>query len=116
MIRKHHRSFRLALLAVAGTLAGLSATQAGPPATGKSSPPAVSVRYDDLDLASDAGVRRLYARLRHAATRVCPDAHDRQLDRAIRTRACQAQAVDAAVAQLQNPRLAVLHAGGGARS
>jgi UrcA family protein len=75
----------------------------------------VAVRYDDLNLATDTGVRTLYARLRQAAVRVCPDRYDRQPERARFARACQAEAIDAAVAEVHSPRLAALHARGSAR-
>jgi UrcA family protein len=106
------RSVQLTALAIVGTLAGLASAQAADLAAER---PSVAVRYDDLNLASDAGARRLYVRLRHAAARVCPGGHDRDLERALRARACQAQAVDAAVLQVSSPRLAALHAHDGGR-
>ncbi|MFO1401895.1 MAG: UrcA family protein [Steroidobacteraceae bacterium] len=105
------RSVQLAALAIVGTLAGLASAQAADLAAER---PSVAVRYDDLNLASDGGARRLYARLQQAAVRVCPGGHDRDRTRAAR-RACQAQAVDAAVLQVSSPRLAALHAHDGGR-
>jgi UrcA family protein len=63
------------------------------------------VRYGDLNLASDAGVAHLYARLQSAANRVCestsfPDVIDHR---------CAAQALDGAVAAVGNDRLTALH-------
>ena len=103
--------FPLALLAVTVALAVPAGAQAG----ANMDRPSVAVRYDDLNLATDTGVRRLYARLRQAAARVCPDRYDRQPGRARYARACQAEAIDAAVAQVHSPRLAALHARDGAR-
>jgi UrcA family protein len=101
------RGARLTLAVVACALAGLPAAQAGGAATDRTS---VAVRYDDLNLATDSGVRTLYARLRHAAERVCPDSAARDLARLQLARSCQAQAIDAAVAQVASPRLAALRA------
>lgn len=104
---------RLAILATACALAALTSAQAGDAPAGR---PAVAVRYDDLNLATDAGARMLYTRLRHAAARVCPGVHDRDMGRASRARACRDSAVAAAVARVASPPLAALHARGGARS
>lgn len=106
------RSIGLAALAAAALLAALPAARAGEPAAERTS---VRVRYDDLDLATDIGVHRLYARLQQAAARVCPDRYDRQPARAGHARACQAAAIDAAVAQVNSPRLAALRARDAAR-
>ena len=73
---------------------------------------AVTVRYDDLNLGTDTGVRTLYARLTRAAELVCPDRHVRDLARSSIARTCQSEAVDAAVTQVHNPHLAALHARG----
>jgi UrcA family protein len=101
--------YRLTLAtAAAFALAGLPAVHAADAAGTR----AVTVRYDDLNLGTDSGVRTLYARLTRAAELVCPDSHDRDLARASIGRACQAQAVGAAVTRVQNPRLAALHARG----
>jgi UrcA family protein len=99
---------RLILAAAACALAGLPAAHAAD-ARG---PSAVTVRYDDLNLDTDSGVRTLYARLKRAAELVCPGSHDRDLARVSIGRACKAQAVDAAVTRVHNPRLAALHTRG----
>jgi UrcA family protein len=92
--------------AVALAVAGLPAVRAADaPGTH-----AVTVRYDDLNLGTDAGAHTLYARLTRAAQLVCPDSHNRDLSRASIGRRCQAQAVAAAVTQVRSPRLAALHA------
>jgi UrcA family protein len=68
--------------------------------------PAVTVRhlrvtYGDLDLGSDAGVNRLYARLRQAAESVCVYA---TLASVVDQR-CAKQALEDAVAAVGNERL-----------
>jgi UrcA family protein len=63
------------------------------------------VRYGDLNLASDAGVAHLYARLRHAANDVCPYASFRE----VVDQRCAAAALDSAVANVDNDRLTALH-------
>jgi len=105
------RRYRLTLAAAAAlAVAGLPAVPAAEPGAA----PTVTVRYDDLNLTTDGGVRALYARLTRAAEMVCPDRFNRELARASGARACQAQAIDAAVAQVNNPlltaRLAALRA------
>jgi len=101
--------YRLTLATAAAlAVAGLPAVQAAD-AHGTR---AVTVRYDDLNLGTDSGVRTLYARLTRAAQLVCPDRHNLDLALASIARSCQSQAVDAAVAHVQNPRLAALHARG----
>lgn len=67
--------------------------------------PSVRVNYADLNLANDAGVTRLYARLKSAAKQVC-------VFSAMPTQAessCTARALNQAVASVDNERLAALH-------
>ena len=72
--------------------------------------PSVVVRYGDLNLASEAGARKLYQRLTVAAQEVCPaqDAHSLALLSYNRT--CRANAIARAVHEINSPRLAALHA------
>lgn len=72
--------------------------------------PTVTVRYGDLNLASEAGARKLYQRLSVAAQEVCPaqDAHSLALLSYNRT--CRANAIARAVHEINSPRLAALHA------
>jgi UrcA family protein len=42
--------------------------------------PALTVRYSDLNLDTQAGAAALYQRIRHAAEQVCGKAHSRRLD------------------------------------
>ncbi|MFL6602851.1 MAG: UrcA family protein [Steroidobacteraceae bacterium] len=97
-------------LAVAGAFAALAVTAttyAAPLSDGRSS---VTVRYDDLNLASRAGVETLYRRIASAARAVCPDEHSRELGVVAASERCQANAVAEAVHQVNNPQLAVVHA------
>ncbi len=92
---------------------GASALAAAPAGDAPGSPqaPSVRVRYDDLDLGRDAGVRVLYGRLRTAARRVCasldrPGARAQQM-----WRACYADTLAAAVEKSGSDRLVALHYG-----
>jgi len=64
------------------------------------------VGFADLNLASDAGVAHLYARLRNASRRVCVRASFRDLV----DDACAARALDGAVAAVHNDKLSAMHA------
>jgi UrcA family protein len=68
------------------------------------------VRYDDLNLATDAGVNTLYRRISLAARSVCPEANVRELGMKSVSERCQAEAVSRAVQELNNPQLALVHA------
>lgn len=63
------------------------------------------VRYDDLNLSTNAGVAALYARLRGAALRACSPLDSRQLSLTARYRVCVDDAMSTAVAELNHPRL-----------
>jgi UrcA family protein len=94
-------------LAVAGAFAALAVSTATFAGDGTQS---VAVRYDDLNLASSAGVEALYRRISSAARAVCPDEHSRELAVVAASERCQANAVAEAVRQVNNPQLAVVHA------
>ena len=72
--------------------------------------PTTTVRYDDLDLATPAGVNALYHRIANAATEVCPSPDIRDLTAATFARQCRVEAVARAVRDVNNPQLAVVHA------
>jgi len=69
----------------------------------------VSVRYDDLNLSSAAGVNSLYHRISSAARDVCPGVYSRDLYVAAAAHRCEADAVAKAVSEVNNPHLAMLH-------
>lgn len=97
--------------------ASLAALPFAAGATAPSDPPAVHVQFADLDLSHDAGVERLYARLRRAATTVCSlHADIRDLRATELERTCVATALDRAVADVHSARLSARHALGAATS
>jgi UrcA family protein len=73
---------------------------------------AVPVSYADLDLSQTADAQTLLQRLRYAATAACEQNAAAQgnarLERAIEQ--CRTEALDSAVAQLDQPELTRLHA------
>lgn len=71
--------------------------------------PSVTVRYGDLDLTRDEGVKTLYLRLRAAAREVCSDDGTREIARRVAARHCYEDALDRAVAGVRNKHLAALH-------
>lgn len=73
--------------------------------------PAVTVEFSDLDLARGAGVEVLYRRLRAAAKSVCGTNDGRNLNGRQEWRKCYDQALDEAVAKVNNSRLTELHRG-----
>ena len=97
----------LAVAAAAAALTVATTSFATPPS---SDPPSVSVRYDDLNLATAAGVNALYHRISTAARAVCPDIYSRDLGIVAAGERCQASAIAHAVSDLHNPQLALLHA------
>ena len=96
-------------LAVAAAFAALTVA-ATSSATPSSDPPSVSVRYDDLDLSTAAGVNALYHRISAAARVVCPYTNSRDLQIVAAGERCQASAIAHAVSEVHNPQLALLHA------
>lgn len=79
--------------------------------------PSKRVRVSDLDLAKDSDVQTLYERLQQAANEVCRDEEHRYYDSTRRfaprgwRQRCVSDAIDRAVDDVGNPRLAALHAG-----
>ncbi len=98
----------LALLLLGG-LAGVMAAGVAGAAT-SDNPPSVVVKYSDLTLATDSGVNQLYRRIVSAAKQVCPDSPIRDFGLQRQVEACRSQAVARAVRQIDNSRLAALHA------
>ena len=97
-------------LAVAGAFAALTVATASFAAAPSVAPPTVSVRFDDLNLTTTAGVNSLYRRISAAARQVCPDVYSRDLAVVAAGERCQASAVSQAVRELNNPQLALVHA------
>jgi UrcA family protein len=95
----------------AGLLAGATGASASVASNyGLREPPQVMVRYDDLDLATRKGRTSLYHRLRHAATKVCPNADAADLGQYMRAQACQIAAVQRAVRAIGGPMVTQLQA------
>lgn len=70
------------------------------------------VRYDDLNLQADAGVRALYARLAEAAVRACGDFDRRSAADRRDWRQCYDTALGAAVERADISALLTLHESG----
>jgi UrcA family protein len=97
-------------LAVAAAFAALTVATTSFASPPSGDPPSVSVRYNDLNLSTAAGVDALYHRISTAARAVCPDVHSRDLGVVAASEHCQATAIAHAVSDLHNPQLALLHA------
>jgi UrcA family protein len=82
-------------------------------AGGAAETPSVRVAYGDLDLTRDAGVDRLYVRLRRAAGSVCGNTDIRDLRGGANRRACVARALGGAVDSVHNSKLSARHRGAG---
>lgn len=96
-------------LLVLGSLAGIVAAGAASAAGLDSDVPSIVVKYSDQSLATDDGALALYRRLTSAAKRVCPDA-SKDLSRLAIAQQCRNEAVARAIRQIDNSRLAALHA------
>ncbi len=67
--------------------------------------PALTVRYSDLNLDTQAGAATLYQRIRHAAAQVCGKVDSRRLDEVIAAQGCMNEAVASSVAAVGNAQL-----------
>ncbi len=67
------------------------------------------VRYGDLNLSSDEGVRALYHRIRKAARKVCTEANDSVQLQQRSFRVCVDSAVANAVDKVNRPALTAMH-------
>jgi UrcA family protein len=99
---------KLALLLV-GSLAGVIAAGAANANPDKDAP-SVVVRYTEQSLATDAGVSDLYRRITDAARHVCPSVSIRDLRALQQEQQCRKQAIARAIRNIDNSRLAALHA------
>ena len=71
--------------------------------------PSIRVSYNDLNLATEQGTLALYARIVSAAGKVCEVPDIRDLDRVAAANECRAQAIEHAVRDVGNERLAALY-------
>ena len=69
--------------------------------------PSIVVKYDPATLDSYSGARQLYARLENAAAEVCPNYDPRWVSHQVQV--CRDHALESAVANVHNPRLAAIH-------
>ena len=106
--RRRRTTVRMA--ALVGYFVAATATGIAGAASTADDVPSVVVRYADLDLATDQGVRVLYARIAHAASAVCPDVPISDLHALALSRACQQQAIARAVHAVNSPLLAAVDA------
>jgi UrcA family protein len=67
------------------------------------------VRFGDLNLSSDQGIRTLYQRIRTAARKVCSQANDTMVLEHRNFRGCVNKAVDEAVDKVNRPALTAMH-------
>jgi UrcA family protein len=102
-------NFRSALV-LASAFAALTATTTSFAAAPADEVPSVTVRYNDLDLATSGGAATLYQRISQAARQVCPDPDMRNLAMNALAQRCRAEAIARAVDQLHSPQLALVHA------
>jgi UrcA family protein len=90
-----------AILILACGFAGVAAA-----ATPADDVPSVVVRYGDLNLQTDDGLRTLYRRLSAAAAKVCPvPSSSVDLSQVMAARSCQAAAIARATRSLSDPHL-----------
>jgi UrcA family protein len=73
-------------------------------------PPAVKVRYSDLNLSTEQGSLILYGRIVAAAHEVCAVDVFRDLRAVAASRACAAEAIARAVRDVNSPMLASVYA------
>jgi len=102
---------KFALLTLGSLVGVLGLASAGAATPRDSEPTAVVVKYGDLNLATDAGVKALYQRITYAARQACPDPAINDLIFRQRVEDCRSQAVARAIREVDNSRLAALHAG-----
>jgi len=101
---------KIALLVLGGGLLGAMGAGAASAAGADGDVPTILVRYSDLSLATDTGVNTLYRRIVSAAAQVCPEKSIGNLSAYPVIEACRQQAIEKAVQQIHNARLAALYA------
>jgi len=98
-------------LLLLGSIAGIMAAGGASAARLDSDEISVVVKYSEQSLATDDGVNALYRQITVAARQVCPaDDNTRDLKRQSLIKECRNQAVARAIRQIDNSRLAALHA------
>lgn len=107
MNRKHAKRLAVGLTVALAAVSGAASLADTPQEL-----PSISVSYRYADLASDAGVQSLYARLQSAARHVCGVGLHQQLPQQAEARRCASKSLNEAVAALGDPQVAALHAQG----
>jgi len=102
--------FKFVLGVLAGSLAGAMGTGLASAATSDADVPSIVVRYSGQSLGTESGVQLLYHRIVVAARQVCPEETVRNLAAHAMAQQCRQQAIARAVQQINNPRLAAMHA------
>jgi UrcA family protein len=97
-------------LLVLGSFGAVMAAGAASAASPDSDLPSVVVKYSAQSLETDEGVYALYRRITSAAKQVCPDPSMRGLGLQMKVEQCRKQAIARAIGQIDNSRLAALHA------
>jgi UrcA family protein len=98
------------LLTLASASLSLTAVTNALAQTAAPAPPRMIVRYDDLNLSSDAGTALLLHRLERAARHVCGDTGERQpLAQLAEIWRCDAQSLEAAIAAVNAQKLTVAY-------
>ena len=101
------RRAKLSMLLL-GSLAGVLAV--GTAGAADADVPSMSVKYTQQSLATESGVHDLYRRITEAARKVCPETSTRDLGEQQKVTECRHAAVARAIRQIDDPRLAALHA------
>jgi UrcA family protein len=102
-----HRSC-LTSLALGSALFAGAALASATAADGNLVAQSMSIRYADVNLATKAGATTLYRRIEGAARFVCGES-GRRLDEQHAWKECYQNAVDDAVAKVNNPTLSAMH-------
>jgi UrcA family protein len=97
-------------LLVLGSFAGVMGAGAASADSPAGDVPSVVVKYSAESLATDEGVYTLYRRITRAARQVCPEPSRGNLSLLAKVEQCRNEAIARAVGQIDNSRLAALHA------
>jgi UrcA family protein len=97
-------------LLVLGSFGGVMAAGAASAASSDDDVPRVVLEYSAQSLETDEGVHALYRRITLAAKQVCPEPSIRNLGLLAKTEQCRNHAIAGAIQQIDNSRLAALHA------
>ena len=99
---------RLARIAASAAALMIATSAFAAPAATNTTVATAHVWLDDLNLATGAGLERMYARLRAASESVCGHADIRDLKAVVAENACIARALAGAVEQVHSSRAARL--------